>query len=132
MSNSELIWDSAHDAALLNEIDDMIRKRMHDLAKAGATMEEIQAAAVEYSWMFDCIEARMSGYGAEVAEAVEEFPETLAEQAYYFLEECFFEKLEKIYAPDRAISDAQAEEFIKITRQKLRRLEHALFSRTSS
>ena len=132
MSNSDFTWDSAHDAALLNEIDDIIRKKMRDLEKAGATMEEIQVAVAEYGQMFDFIEAKISGYGVDVKEVGAEFAEDLAERSYYFLEECFFEKLESIYAPNRAISDEQADKFIKTTRQKLQRLENALFNRTIS
>ena len=132
MSNSEFTWDSAHDAELLNEIDDIMRKKMQDLKKAGATAEEIEAAVGEYGEMFDFIEAKISGYDAADAEAAGEFSVNLAEKSYYFLEECFFEKLERIYAPNRAISDEQAEKFIKITRQKLQRLERALFNRTIS
>ena len=129
MTNSEQFWNAERDAALLNEIDDMMRKKIHDLEKAGATTKEIEEAAVEYGQLFDFIEAKITGYNPDEVQMGSEHSETLAERSYFFLEECLFEKLERIYTPNRSISDEQAEKFIFMTRRKLQRLELALFNR---
>jgi hypothetical protein len=115
-------WGTAQDEALLNEIDDLIRKKMLDFEKSGGDKDAIIELADRYGHMFDVLDSLMNGLTADESQG-------LKEETYTFLEEILFEKLERIYDADDHIDKEQAKKFIRQTRRKLQRIEEALFGR---
>ena len=122
MTKKEQKWGTAQDEALLNEVDDLIRKKMLDFEKSGADMQAIIEMADRYGHMFDMLDTRMAGLQ-------DNEPQDMKEAAYFLLEELLFEKLEKIYYAQDHIDQDQAKKFIHQTRRKLQRIEEVLFGR---
>lgn len=109
------------DHALLNEVDDMVRKKMAEREKSGADREELLQLAEEFGRMLDLLDARISGMHSGESESFKR-------HAFGVLEEGFYEKIEVLYDPDRQITSDIAETMIAQTRQKIQRLEQVLFS----
>lgn len=122
MADTKPTWGPAQDQSLLNELDDLIRKRMHVQEKAGATPDELTTLADEYGRMYDLLDVLMN---EEAGGETQAFLET----TFAFFEELLYEKLERIYDPDVQIDETQAKQFIRQTRHKIRRLEELLFNR---
>jgi len=109
------------DLALLNEVDDMVRKKMAEREQAGAERDELLELADKYARMLDLLDARLTGQRSGETEAFKR-------QTFSALEEGFYEKIEVIYDPDRKVTAEMAESVIAQTRGKIQRLEQALFS----
>lgn len=122
MADTRPQWGIAQDQALLNELDDLIRKRMKVQEKTGASGTELAALADEYGCMYDLLDELMSGEPASQDQA-------LREATFAFFEELLYEKLERIYDPDVQFTESQAKEFIRQSRRKIGRLEELLFNR---
>jgi len=109
------------DHALLNEVDDMVRKKMAEREQAGADREELLQLADEYGRVLDLLDARLSGLASGETGDFKRL-------AFSMLEEGFYEKIEVLYDPDRHITNEMAETVIAQTRLKIQRLEQVLFS----
>ena len=76
------------DASLLDEIDEIIIRRLTDAEEEGLTRAQLQHRAEYYGRMYDLVYAKLAGDDA----AITSESATFAEQAYEFLAEGFWEK----------------------------------------
>ncbi|MFO1351377.1 MAG: hypothetical protein U1F68_12180 [Gammaproteobacteria bacterium] len=111
-----------NDTTLMDEIDEIFRKKLLDAEQQGASADELKRLAADYGSMFDMLDAKLSGH------VTDEPPKAFKERTFEFLVECFSEKLQVIYdANNRHITDVQASDYVNKTRSKLRRIETVLF-----
>lgn len=115
-------WNTS-DASLLDEIDEIIIRRLTDAEEEGLTRAQLKHRAEYYGRMYDLVYARLSGDKSPPVRESADF----TEQTYEFLAEAFWEKIEAVYDPNLNIAEKNAKIIIDKTRAKLKRLEIALF-----
>jgi hypothetical protein len=111
------------DTALMDEIDEIIIRRLADAEAEGVTRAQLRHRAEYYGRMYDLVYAKLAG---PVAGPVAE-PAEFIEQTYEFLAEGFWQRIEAVYDPNLAVAEQRAKHIINKTRAKLKRLEIALF-----
>lgn len=107
--------------ALLNEVDDMVRKKMSEAEQAGADRDELLQLAEDYGRILDLLDARISSLPSGE-------DDDFKRHAFRVLEEGFYEKIEVLYDPDCRLTPEVAETMITQTRLKIQRIEDILFS----
>ena len=111
------------DINLLDEIDEILRNKLVELERNGASIEELNEAAEQLGNMYDLIDAKVSGQAAYVINTDE-----FKERTYQFLVDRFMERIHAVYDMDHPLPPEQAKLIVEQTRSKLRRLRRILFS----
>lgn len=112
---------TTHDIALLDEIDEIFRRKLLDYEKSGADMDAMNDLADQYAKMFDLLDAKFT------QTPIHDVSPLFRQRTYDFIIDCFLEKLLGIYEPGNRIPDAQSQVMIMQTREKLHRVRIALF-----
>lgn len=110
------------DTDLLDEIDDIILRKLADLEQNGLQQKQLTRWASYYGRVYDLIYARLVSRSERNGAGL-----AFCEEAYEFLAESFWAKIENIYDPELDIGEQQANQIISRTRAKLERIEAALF-----
>lgn len=111
------------DINLLDEIDEILRNRLVELERNGASIAELNEAAEQLGNMYDLIDAKVSGQAADAVQS-DEFKES----TYQFLVDRFMERIQAVYDVDHPLPPEQTKLIVEQTRSKLRRVRRILFS----
>jgi len=111
------------DLNLLDEIDEMLRNKLVELERSGASTDELSAQAEYLGRMYDLFDAKISGQATELNNS-EEFKE----YTYQFLVDSFMERIHAVYDVDNPLPPEQAKSIVEQTRGKLRRIRRILFA----
>ena len=110
------------DINLLDEIDEILRNKLVELERSGASIEELNHAAEQLGNMYDLIDAKVSGQSTDPAQTNE-----FKEETYQFLVDSFMERIHAVYDMDHPLPPDQAKYIVEQTRGKLRRVRRILF-----
>lgn len=109
------------DIVLLDEIDEIFRKRLAEAAQSGLTTQALQRLANKYNRMYSLVDTRLArSPGHAVSDAFKD-------ETYDFVVEGFFERIQKVYEPSHQADQTQVNRLIRQTRGKLQRIQLALF-----
>jgi hypothetical protein len=111
------------DLGLLDEIDEMLRNKLVQLERNGASTKELSAQAEYLGRMYDLFDAKIAGQAVVLSDS-EEF----REHTYQFLVDSFMERIHAVYDMDNPLPPEQAKSIVEQTRGKLRRIRRILFA----
>lgn len=111
------------DINLLDEIDEILRNKLVELERSGASTDELNAQAEYLGRMYDLFDAKISGQPNELNHS-----DDFKEYTYQFLVDSFMERIHAVYDADNPLPPDQAKTIVEQTRGKLRRIRRILFS----